>query len=69
MKTSGSNNVTRKVGITVALKFENCNMNVTAGKIMQLYLALATHIIKNQLYKFIIFTYHCKYFTVPGNII
>jgi hypothetical protein len=44
MKTSGSNNITRKVGITVALKFKNCNMNVTAGKIMQLYLALATHI-------------------------
>jgi hypothetical protein len=32
MKTSGSNNITRKVGITVALKFENCNINVTAGK-------------------------------------
>jgi hypothetical protein len=34
MKTSSTNNITREVRITVALKFENCNFNVTAGKKM-----------------------------------
>jgi hypothetical protein len=32
MKTSSTNNITREVGITGALKFENCDINVTAGK-------------------------------------
>jgi hypothetical protein len=32
MKTSNTNNITREVRITVALKFEICNFNVTAGK-------------------------------------
>jgi hypothetical protein len=32
METSSIRNITREVGITVALKFENCNINVTAGK-------------------------------------
>jgi hypothetical protein len=27
MKISSTNNITRKVGIIVALKFENCNIN------------------------------------------
>jgi hypothetical protein len=27
-----TNNITREVEITVALKFENCNINATAGK-------------------------------------
>jgi hypothetical protein len=32
METSSIRNITREVGITVALKFENCNINVTARK-------------------------------------
>jgi hypothetical protein len=32
MKTSSTNNITREVGITGALKVENCNINVTAKK-------------------------------------
>jgi hypothetical protein len=37
IETSGTNNITREVGITGALKFENCkfenyNFNVTVGK-------------------------------------
>jgi hypothetical protein len=28
----GTNNITREVRITGALKFENCNINVTVGK-------------------------------------
>jgi hypothetical protein len=32
MKTSSTNNITREVGIPGALKFENCNITVTAGK-------------------------------------
>jgi hypothetical protein len=34
MKTSSTKNNTREVGIPGALKFENCNITVTAGKNM-----------------------------------
>jgi hypothetical protein len=32
MQTSSTNNVTKEVGIIGVLKFENCNINVIAGK-------------------------------------
>jgi hypothetical protein len=32
METSITNNITREVGITGVLKFENCNINVTTRK-------------------------------------
>jgi hypothetical protein len=32
MKISSTNYIRKEVGITVPLKFENCNINVTAGK-------------------------------------
>jgi hypothetical protein len=34
MQTSSTNNVTKEVGIIGVLKFENCNINVIAGKKM-----------------------------------
>jgi hypothetical protein len=34
MKTSSTNNITRKVGIIVALKFENCNCGKKINEFM-----------------------------------